>query len=127
MLQLARAETAANVEAAWSTSLAGPRRRRILHMKTGGQRAGGLWFYREQLSGLAVVKIYTRYLAPARAKSPLTGGGRSGKNEDSIVLFHGKRPWEVTFAAPARDDLATPTTRDSTLPKHLYILRQRPG
>ena len=48
-------------------------------------------FYREELSGLAVAAIYTRYLDPARA-APGSLAVRErqafGKNEDSAVLFN---------------------------------------
>jgi hypothetical protein len=87
-------------------------------------------FYRDELTGLSVAKIYTRYLTVARSKSGEELGLRErqnfGKNEDSAVLFLENGGWEITW----RGGKELPKDRfdryrDSTLRNILYILRQR--
>src|SRR2546421_12251112 len=55
-------------------------------------------FYRDELTGLSVAKIYTRYLTVAKSKSGEEIGLRErqnfGKNEDSAVLFLENGGWE---------------------------------
>src|SRR3989442_540095 len=56
-------------------------------------------FYRDELTGLSVAKIYTRYLTVAKSKSGEEIGLRErqnfGKNEDSAVLFLENGGWEI--------------------------------
>src|SRR5579862_3465916 len=58
-------------------------------------------FYREQLSGLSIAKIYTRYITVAAGKSGQELGVRErqafGKNEDSAVLFTETGGWEINW------------------------------
>ncbi len=89
-------------------------------------------FYREQLSGLSIAKIYTRYLnsvPPDRTGEDLAVRERQGfgKNEEyGYVLFREEGGWEVTFRGPrelAKDRLER--YRDTTLRNIFYILRVR--
>jgi hypothetical protein len=89
-------------------------------------------FYREQLSGLSIAKIYTRYLT--RPEPPVAGfiGVRErqafGKDEDSAVLFADGQGYELTFrgARPLADDRLE-RFKESNLRNIFYILRQRLG
>src|SRR6202521_5829780 len=58
-------------------------------------------FYRDQLTGLSVAKIYTRYLTVTRGKTGEELGVRErqafGKNEDYSVLFLEKGGWDITW------------------------------
>lgn len=87
-------------------------------------------FYREQISGLSIAKIYTRYIAVAPAKSGEEVGQREreafGKNEDSAVIFNESGGWEINWMGAKelpKDRLDR--YRDTTLRNALYILRQR--
>src|SRR6478672_7443159 len=61
-------------------------------------------FFHDQLSGLSVAKIYTRYttVPPGRTGIDLGIQERQafGKNEDYFVLFRQEGAWEVTFRGP---------------------------
>ena len=89
-------------------------------------------FYREQLSGLSLAKVYTRYLT--RPEPPVPGflGVREreafGKNEDDAIVFNELGGWELTWrgARPMTDE-AIQRFKDSTLHNVFYILRQRLG
>jgi len=89
-------------------------------------------FYRENLSGLSIAKIYTRYLI--QPKPPDAGfiGVREreafGKGEDSAVLFVDGDGYDITFRG-ARPLPAETLDRfkESTLRNVFYILRQRLG
>jgi hypothetical protein len=88
-------------------------------------------FYREQLSGLSIATIYTRYVTVAEGKTGTDLGIRErqafGKNEDSgFVLFREDGGWEVTFrGAREMDKERFERYRDSTLRNIFYILRIR--
>src|SRR6266851_3174921 len=89
-------------------------------------------FYREELNGLSIAKIYTRYLT--RPEPPVPGfiGVRErqsfGKKEDNAVLFTETEGYEVTFRG-ARPIPSEQYIRfcESTLRNVFYILRQRLG
>jgi hypothetical protein len=89
-------------------------------------------FYREELSGLSIATIYTRYLI--RPEPPVPGflGVREreafGKKGESYILFTNGRGYEVTFhgARPLSDERIA-RFKDSTLHNIFYILRQRLG
>jgi hypothetical protein len=89
-------------------------------------------FYREELSGLSIAKIYTRYLTRPEPPTPGFFGLREreafGKNEDSAVLFSEGQGYELTFrgARPMADDRLD-RFKESTLRNVFYILRQRLG
>jgi hypothetical protein len=83
-------------------------------------------FYRQELTGLSVAKIYTRYLTPTPGKLSVREREAFGKDEASAVLFTENGAWEITFRGgrPLADDRVE-AYRDSTLRNILYILRQR--
>ena len=83
-------------------------------------------FYRQELSGLTIAKIYTRYLAPVPGKVSVRERQAFGKDEYSAVLFNETGAWEITFrgARPLTDERYA-TYQDSTLRNIFYILRQR--
>ena len=58
-------------------------------------------FYREEISGLSIAKIYTRYITVAAGKSGEEIGQRErqsfGKDEDSSVLFTENGGWELSW------------------------------
>jgi hypothetical protein len=91
-------------------------------------------FYRSEVTGLAVAKIYTRYLPP---DSPVAGKvhvyereaffSKVGKKEeDAAVVFKPDGGWELTYrgAVPVEDQRFKNYT-DSTLRSIFYILRCR--
>jgi hypothetical protein len=87
-------------------------------------------FYRDQLTGLSIAKIYTRYLAVATGKTGQELGVRErqsfGKSEDSSVLFREDGGWEITFrGSKDLDKERLDRYRDTTLRNIFYILRQR--
>jgi len=83
-------------------------------------------FFREELSGLSVAKIYTRYIAPQPGKLSARERQAFGKDEYAAVLFTEDGAWELTFrgARPLADQRYD-AYKDSTLRNVLYILRQR--
>jgi hypothetical protein len=98
----------------------------FLHMQDRVESGRGYGFYREELSGLAVVKIYTRYLAPVPGQIAIRERDAQGKKEDSVVLFTENGAWEVTFrGARPLTDLRYANYKDGTLRNIFYILRQR--
>src|SRR5579871_6658460 len=87
-------------------------------------------FYREELSGLSVAKIYTRYTTVAAGKSGEELGVRErqafGKNEDSAVIFREDGAWEVNWRGSKElEKDRFERYRDSTLRNVFYILRER--
>jgi len=98
----------------------------FLHMQDRVESGRGYGFYREELSGLAVVRIYTRYLAPVPGQIAVRERDAQGKKEDSVVLFTENGAWEVTWrGARPLADLRYANYKDSTLRNIFYILRQR--
>ncbi|MBZ5583126.1 MAG: hypothetical protein LAQ30_13165 [Acidobacteriia bacterium] len=87
-------------------------------------------FYRSELSGLSVAKIYTHYLPLPNPPVPGTVAVREretfGKEEYSAVLLTEEGAWEVTYrgARPLPADRYA-NFKDSTLRNVFYILRQR--
>src|SRR5579872_6729760 len=61
-------------------------------------------FYRENLSGLSIAKIYTRYLTVDPTKSAHELGQRErqsfGKNEDSAVVLREDGGANITYRGP---------------------------
>jgi hypothetical protein len=83
-------------------------------------------FYRSQINGLSVARIYTRYAAPAPGVPAVREREAFGQKEDSAVLLTETGAWEVTFrGARPFDDKRYANYQDSTLKNILYILRQR--
>ncbi len=88
-------------------------------------------FYREELSGLSLATVYTRYLKRSEPPEPgalLVRERQSfGKNERSgAVLFADGKGYQITFrgARPVAEETLN-RFRDSTLHNIFYILRQR--
>jgi hypothetical protein len=83
-------------------------------------------FYREQLSGLSIAKIYTRYLVPDPGHLSVRERQAFGKNEYTAVLFTEMGGWELSFrGARPVTDLRYAQYLDSTLRNIFYILRER--
>jgi hypothetical protein len=87
-------------------------------------------YYRDQISGLSIAKIYTRYITVAPDKSGEEVAQREreafGKDEDSSVIFTENGGWEVNWRGSKelpKDQLDR--YRDTTLRNVLYIFRQR--
>jgi hypothetical protein len=103
---------------------------RFLTMQDRVESGRAYSFYREQITGLSIAKIYTRYITVAPDKSGTEIGQREresfGKDEDVAVLFNESGGWDVNW----RGSKELPKDRmdryrDTTLRNVLYILRQR--
>ena len=85
-------------------------------------------FYREQLTGLSIAKIYTRYYPVKDTAHDLGQRERQnfGKKEDFGVLFGENEAWDITFrgARPLPADRFV-RYKDTTLRDIFYILRVR--
>lgn len=87
-------------------------------------------FYRENLTGLSIAKIYTRYVTVDPTKSGRELGVRErqafGKNEDAAVVFREEGAADITWrgakALPPEDFARY---RETTLHNIFYILRVR--
>jgi len=101
---------------------------KFLEMKDRVETGRAYSFYRDQLSGLAIAKIYTRYLdRPAAGQLAVRERQVFGKEEDQAVLFMPDGAgWEVTFrgARPLPDERVE-RYRDTTTHNVFYILRNR--
>jgi len=102
----------------------------FLHMNDRVESGRAYSFYRTQISGLAIAKIYTRYLAPVpgmvelRERESFVRGVY--EKEESAVLLTENGAWDISFrGARPLDDVRYATFKDSTLRNILYILRQR--
>lgn len=99
----------------------------FLHMRGRKEVGRAYTFYREQITGLSLARIYTRYTDnPEPGKLGLSERQTYGKKGESAVLFLDGQGYEVTFrgARPLPDDLLEryyTTTRHN----YFYILRQR--
>jgi hypothetical protein len=83
-------------------------------------------FYREELQGLSVATVYTRYLVPNPGKVAVRERENFGKDEKYGVLFNESGAWEITFrGARPLDQKRIDTFRDGTLRNVFYILHQR--
>ncbi|HEX4133482.1 MAG TPA: hypothetical protein VHY84_02575 [Bryobacteraceae bacterium] len=84
-------------------------------------------FYREQLTGLSIARLYTKYLPPnARAGILELQRQAFGKKQEDAVLFTENEAYDVTYrgAKPLADDKVK-QFRETTLHDVFYILRQR--
>ena len=98
----------------------------FLHMSDRIESGRAYSFYREQISGLSIAKIYTRYLAPLPGIPSVRERQNFGLKEDSSVLLTEEGAWEITFrGARPLEDLRYENYKVSTLRNVLYILRQR--
>lgn len=108
-------------------ALGGPR---FLAMQDRVETGRAYSFYREELSGLSVARIYTKYIPRPPAAPPdflaLRERQAFGRDEYSAVLFTGDAAWEITFrgARPLPEEMLE-RYRMSTLLNIFYILRQR--
>jgi hypothetical protein len=85
-------------------------------------------FYRDQLSGLSIAKIYTRYITPGNTAEDLGLRERQafGKDGDFGVLFREDGAWEFSYRGFKVLDTDRATRfHDTTLRDIFYILRQR--
>jgi hypothetical protein len=97
-----------------------------LHMEDRVESGRAYSFFREQLAGLSVAKIYSRYLTPTPGKLSLRERQAFGKDESSAVLFNENGAWEITFrGARPLEDLRYQNFIDSRLRNIFYILRER--
>ena len=85
-------------------------------------------FYREELSGLSIARIYTRYYPVTDTAHELAVREREnfGKKEDYGVLFTEKEAWDISFrgARPLASDRFA-RYKETTLRDVFYILRVR--
>jgi hypothetical protein len=83
-------------------------------------------FFRQQLEGLSIAKIYTRYVTAVPGKPSVRERQNFGKDESSGVLFNQDGAWEITFrGARLLEPKRIENWRDGTLRNVFYILRQR--
>jgi hypothetical protein len=87
-------------------------------------------YYHDQISGLSVAKIYTRYkpVEPAKSNEELGQIEREmfGREQDSSVLFLDKLGWEITWRGNKEmEQERFDRYRETTLRNVLYIFRQR--
>ena len=108
----------------------------FLHMEDRVEFGRAYSFYRQELTGLSVAKIYTRYLAPAPGQLGVRERDSFGKvdarsqelNESNAQLFTEEGAWEITFrGVRPLDDQRYANYKDSMLRNIFYILRQRLG
>lgn len=103
---------------------------KFLNMQDRTEKGRAYSYFHDQISGLSVAKIYTRYVAVAPGRTGIDLGIQEreafGKKEDYYVLFRQEGAWEVTFRG--RKELEKDRSqryRETTLNDVLYIFRQR--
>jgi hypothetical protein len=89
-------------------------------------------FYREEISGLSIARIYTRYLTrpepPIPGKIQVRERESFGREETSAVLLAENGAWEITFrGARPLEAQRYENWQDNNLRNIFYILRQRLG
>ena len=102
---------------------------RYLAMENRVESGRAYSFYRDQLTGLSIAKIYTRYYPSVKDTAhdlALRERENFGKKEDFGVLFLEKEAWDITFrgARPLVDERVA-RYKESTLRDIFYILRVR--
>jgi len=100
---------------------------RFLKMQTRIESGRVYSFFREQLSGLAIAKIYTEYLNEKPANGlAIRERQVFGKKQDYSILFLGDQAWDLTFrgARPISDENWQKYLR-TTENDILYLLRVR--
>jgi hypothetical protein len=102
---------------------------RYLKMENREEAGRAYSFYREQLTGLSIAKIYTRYYPSVQDTAhelALRERENFGKKEDFGVLFTDKEAWDITFrgARPLATDRFA-RYKETTLRDVFYILRVR--
>jgi hypothetical protein len=100
---------------------------RFLAVKDRVETGRAYSFYRDRLTGLAVAKVYTRYLDKA-AEGQFAQRERQtyGKDEDSVILFLPENAYQITYrgAKPLQTERFH-RYLDSTRRNIFYILRHR--
>ena len=103
----------------------------FLHVQTRIETGRAYSFYSDQLSGLSLAKIYTRYLEPS---GPPKAGvlleeerqGFGKEEQDGFVLFTTNAGWEVTFhGARPLEDQRIEDHKEAALRNIFYIMRER--
>lgn len=98
----------------------------FLHMEDRVESGRAYSFYHQQITGLSLAKIYTRYITPAPARLAVRERQAFGKGGYDAVLFTENGAWELTFrGARPLEDKRYDTYKDSTLRNIFYILRER--
>jgi len=102
---------------------------RYLHMQSRLESGRAYSFYRENLSGLTLAKIYTRYYGGVHDTAhELAQREREffGPKQDYGALFTDKEAWDITYrgARPLPDDTFA-RYKETTLRDVFYILRVR--
>jgi hypothetical protein len=83
-------------------------------------------FFRQELEGLSIAKIYTRYVTPVPRKPSVRERQSFGRDESSGVLFNQDGAWDINFhGARQLEPKRAGNWRDGTLRNVFYILRQR--
>ncbi len=103
---------------------------KFLEMKDRIETGRAYSFYRDDLSGLSIAKIFTRYLTVNPKTSAHELGQRErqsfGKNEDSAIVLLEDRGANITYRGPKPIPLEDfERYRETTLHNIFYILRQR--
>lgn len=102
---------------------------RYLNMQTRVESGRAYSFYREQLTGLAIARIYTRYYSGVQDTAhelAVRERQNFGKKEDYGVLFQQNDAYDITFrgARPLADDRFA-RYKETTLRDIFYILHVR--
>ena len=87
-------------------------------------------FYRDEISGLSIAKIYTRYLTVPPSKSAEDLGQREkevfGKTDDTSVLFLENEGWDTSWRGSKRmEQDRFDKYKETTLRNTLYLFRER--
>ncbi|MEO8593335.1 MAG: hypothetical protein ABI759_08435 [Candidatus Solibacter sp.] len=83
-------------------------------------------FFRQELQGLDLAKIYTRYVTAVAGKPSVRERQNFGKDESNGYLFNETGGWEITFrGARMLEPKKIENWNDATLRNIFYILRQR--
>ncbi|MEO8370589.1 MAG: hypothetical protein ABI806_15505 [Candidatus Solibacter sp.] len=83
-------------------------------------------FFRQELQGLDIATIYTRYLTPVPGKPSVRERQNFGKDAYSGILFNDDGAWEITFrGARMLEPKRAENWKDGTLRNIFYVLRQR--
>jgi hypothetical protein len=102
----------------------------FLNMEDRVESGRAFSYYRDEITGLSIAKIYTRYITVAPDKTGVDIAQRErqafGKDEDSFVLFTESGGWNVSWRGAKEIDPPTlERYRQTTLKNIFYILRVR--
>ena len=90
-------------------------------------------FYRQQMTGLSIARIQTKYLPPDGISNQAAAGKirqlqrqAFGKKQEEVVLITAGEAYEITYkGATPLADVRLEQIRETTLQDIFYILRQR--